>query len=167
MSRFCFFFGCGKRGPHPSHNVGWQALAPELWAELHTAALVVVKGDLNYRKLLADRHWPPTAPFAAAAHPFVAVPFVALRTLKVARRATPGTASVHTHRAWGSVGVTVEHDCGAGRGNLGAHGRRPRLANHRGIRRDSEREPGCRGVKCRARVMRSKDWVNAGFMARG
>ena len=68
----------------PRNNGGRQALAPELWAELHTAALVVVKGDLNYRKLLADRHWPPTAPFAAAAHPFVAVPFVALRTLKVA-----------------------------------------------------------------------------------
>ena len=37
--------------------------APELKAEMDGAHLVLLKGDLNYRKLLADRHWPHDADF--------------------------------------------------------------------------------------------------------
>lgn len=45
------------------------------------SSLVIFKGDLNYRKLLGDRAWPPTTPLAAAAAALPAA-WVALRTLK-------------------------------------------------------------------------------------
>jgi hypothetical protein len=43
--------------------------------------LVVLKGDVNYRRLLDDRHWPHTTPLGKAATYFPA-PFLLLRTLK-------------------------------------------------------------------------------------
>jgi hypothetical protein len=53
--------------------------------DLHTGLsemnLVVVKGDANYRRLVGDRHWPPTTPFAETTAHFPA-PVVALRTFK-------------------------------------------------------------------------------------
>lgn len=45
------------------------------------AAIVVLKGDLNYRRLVGDRHWAPTTPFAEVTDYFPA-PVVALRILK-------------------------------------------------------------------------------------
>ena len=48
---------------------------------LAAADLVISKGDANYRRLLGDRHWAYTAPFAAAVSYFPA-PLLALRTLK-------------------------------------------------------------------------------------
>ncbi len=48
---------------------------------LAEANWVVVKGDANYRRLLGDRHWEFTTPFAEIAGYFPA-PLVALRTLK-------------------------------------------------------------------------------------
>jgi uncharacterized protein with ATP-grasp and redox domains len=56
-------------------------LPGDLRRELAATDLVVLKGDLNYRRLLGDAHWPPTTPFHEAAAYFPA-PFVALRTLK-------------------------------------------------------------------------------------
>jgi len=50
-------------------------------AELARADLVVSKGDANYRRLLGDRHWPFTTPFADIVSYFPA-PLLALRTLK-------------------------------------------------------------------------------------
>ena len=44
-------------------------------------ALVLLKGDLNYRRLVGDRRWTPTAPFSLAAGYFPS-PIAALRTLK-------------------------------------------------------------------------------------
>jgi Damage-control phosphatase ARMT1-like domain len=41
----------------------------------------VFKGDLNYRRLVGDLHWPPTVPFGETVAHFPA-PVVALRTLK-------------------------------------------------------------------------------------
>ncbi len=41
-------------------------LAPDLWAQLAAADLVVFKGDLNYRKLVFDGLWPRTTPFQQA-----------------------------------------------------------------------------------------------------
>jgi hypothetical protein len=49
--------------------------------ELAMSSLVILKGDLNYRRLLDDRHWPPTTALKEVASYFPA-PFVALRTLK-------------------------------------------------------------------------------------
>ena len=49
--------------------------------ELSASSLVLLKGDVNYRRLLDDRHWPHTARLAEIASSFPA-PFVALRTLK-------------------------------------------------------------------------------------
>lgn len=53
----------------------------DLRAELTGAALTVVKGDLNYRRLVGDRTWPPTTPFADVTAHFPG-PVAALRTLK-------------------------------------------------------------------------------------
>ena len=59
----------------------YPAMPPDLRAELAGADLVIVKGDLNYRRLVEDRHWPATTPFAELTEDFPA-PLVALRTLK-------------------------------------------------------------------------------------
>ncbi|MFD4657258.1 damage-control phosphatase ARMT1 family protein [Kitasatospora sp. NPDC058444] len=62
--------------PLPFHD-----LPADLRAEFAGAALTIVKGDLNYRRLVGDRLWPPTTPFAGAAGHFPS-PVAALRTLK-------------------------------------------------------------------------------------
>lgn len=46
-----------------------------------SAALVITKGDLNYRRITGDALWNPATPFAEAAAYFPA-PLLALRTLK-------------------------------------------------------------------------------------
>ncbi len=58
-------------------------LPPHLRAELARADLLVFKGDVNYRRLLDDRHWPHDTPFEAIADRFALPrPLVAVRTLK-------------------------------------------------------------------------------------
>ncbi|HEX9118398.1 MAG TPA: damage-control phosphatase ARMT1 family protein [Anaerolineae bacterium] len=56
-------------------------LPADLQARLAAARLVILKGDANYRRLLGDAHWPPSASFSAATAYFPA-PLLALRTLK-------------------------------------------------------------------------------------
>ncbi len=63
---------------HPSAS---QATAPALHTSLGQCGLAVLKGDLNYRKLLGDRAWEPDTPLARAAAPWPC-PYVAVRTLK-------------------------------------------------------------------------------------
>ncbi|KAF0701378.1 Aste57867_8080 [Aphanomyces stellatus] len=53
----------------------------DLRATLASAALVILKGDANYRRLLGDRLWPATTPLSTAI-PFFPAPFVSLRTMK-------------------------------------------------------------------------------------
>ncbi|AYC37795.1 damage-control phosphatase ARMT1 family protein [Streptomyces griseorubiginosus] len=53
----------------------------DLRTEIGRATLTVLKGDLNYRRLVGDRWWPPTTSFAEATAPFPG-PVAALRTLK-------------------------------------------------------------------------------------
>ncbi|MEU8513933.1 damage-control phosphatase ARMT1 family protein [Kitasatospora sp. NPDC048722] len=53
----------------------------DLRAEFAGAALTILKGDLNYRRLVGDRCWPPTTGFAGTAGYFPS-PVAALRTLK-------------------------------------------------------------------------------------
>ncbi|MEU6067898.1 MULTISPECIES: damage-control phosphatase ARMT1 family protein [Streptomyces] len=53
----------------------------DLRAEFAAATLTVFKGDLNYRRLVGDRLWPPTTPFRDVTAYFPG-PVAALRTLK-------------------------------------------------------------------------------------
>ncbi|MDF1515675.1 MAG: damage-control phosphatase ARMT1 family protein [Anaerolineae bacterium] len=48
---------------------------------LSRADLILLKGDVNYRRVLDDRHWPPTTQVEDIAEAFPR-PFVLLRTLK-------------------------------------------------------------------------------------
>lgn len=63
-------------GPSPL----WDMPAA-LHATMASAALVISKGDANYRRILGDRHWPHATPFAEAAAYFPS-PLLALRTCK-------------------------------------------------------------------------------------
>jgi Damage-control phosphatase ARMT1-like domain len=56
-------------------------LPADLLGDLSGAAVVIVKGDLNYRRLVGDLHWNPTTPFANVTGYFPA-PVAALRMLK-------------------------------------------------------------------------------------
>lgn len=53
----------------------------DLRTEIGGAALTVLKGDLNYRRLVGDRRWAPTTSFAEVTAYFPG-PVAALRTLK-------------------------------------------------------------------------------------
>lgn len=59
----------------------FRQMPPDLRTGLAAAELVIIKGDVNYRRILDDRHWPFTTPLEAVASYFPA-PFVTLRTLK-------------------------------------------------------------------------------------
>ncbi|WP_423463361.1 damage-control phosphatase ARMT1 family protein [Promicromonospora sp. MS192] len=56
-------------------------LPTDLATELAQATVVIVKGDLNYRRLVGDAHWTPTTSFQSLTSYFPA-PLAALRTLK-------------------------------------------------------------------------------------
>ena len=60
---------------------GYQELPDDLRAEFAAAKLTIMKGDLNYRRLVGDRSWPATTSFAELTKYFPG-PVVALRTLK-------------------------------------------------------------------------------------
>ncbi|KAK1934543.1 Protein-glutamate O-methyltransferase [Phytophthora citrophthora] len=59
----------------------WE-MPTELQSRLaNEATLVIIKGDLNYRRLLGDRLWPPSTPVEEAV-PYFPTAFVSFRTLK-------------------------------------------------------------------------------------
>jgi hypothetical protein len=58
----------------------WQ-LPAHLRAELASARMVILKGDANYRRLIGDALWPPSAPFEQACA-FFPAPIACLRTMK-------------------------------------------------------------------------------------
>ncbi|XP_031206973.1 damage-control phosphatase ARMT1 isoform X1 [Mastomys coucha] len=66
--------------PHP--YCAMAQVAPDLYAELQKACLVLFKGDLNYRKLMGDRKWKFTFPFHQALSGFHPAPLCSIRTLK-------------------------------------------------------------------------------------
>ncbi|MDH7484740.1 MAG: damage-control phosphatase ARMT1 family protein [Anaerolineae bacterium] len=68
------------RGFWTSHLM-FRDLPPRLRAELQRSGLIILKGDLNYRRLLGDRHWPHTTRLADITGYFPR-PFLVLRTLK-------------------------------------------------------------------------------------
>lgn len=55
---------------------------PDLYTDLGKSALLIFKGDLNYRKLVADRSWPTATPFKDSLQGFGPAPLCSLRTLK-------------------------------------------------------------------------------------
>ncbi|MFI9819379.1 damage-control phosphatase ARMT1 family protein [Streptomyces sp. NPDC052013] len=67
--------------PFSCSPLPYADMPDDLRAEFASAALTVVKGDLNYRRLVGDRYWPPTTPFADVTGYFPG-PVAALRTLK-------------------------------------------------------------------------------------
>jgi len=70
----------------------YEDMPDDLRGEFADATLTVLKGDLNYRRLVGDRSWPPTTPFADVTACFPG-PVAALRTLKsdVITGLTPAT----------------------------------------------------------------------------
>ena len=94
---------------HPfwtSPLAAWE-MPPDLRQTLARATLVLSKGDANYRRLLGDRHWAFTTPFAEIVAYFPA-PLLALRTLKseVAAGIAPQRISALTAQgvAWATSG---------------------------------------------------------------
>jgi uncharacterized protein with ATP-grasp and redox domains len=67
--------------PFWSTCLSYHQLSDEIGQELSASHLVLLKGDVNYRRALDDRHWPHTARLADIAAHFPA-PFAVLRTLK-------------------------------------------------------------------------------------
>ncbi|MBY8877492.1 damage-control phosphatase ARMT1 family protein [Actinacidiphila acidipaludis] len=59
----------------------YAEMPDDLRADLAQATLTISKGDLNYRRLVGDRRWPGTTPFADLTAGFP-TPVLALRTLK-------------------------------------------------------------------------------------
>jgi hypothetical protein len=59
----------------------FDAMPAELAAEFARATLTIFKGDLNYRRVFGDRHWPPTTETTHAGSYFPGR-FAVLRTLK-------------------------------------------------------------------------------------
>ncbi|MFF7896202.1 damage-control phosphatase ARMT1 family protein [Streptomyces sp. NPDC007907] len=67
--------------PFSSAPLPYEEMPADLRAEFAPATLTIVKGDLNYRRLVGDRLWAPTTPFADVTAHFPG-PVAALRTLK-------------------------------------------------------------------------------------
>jgi uncharacterized protein with ATP-grasp and redox domains len=68
---------------HPfwTQCLGFRDMPDAVRSPLERADLVILKGDVNYRRLLDDRHWPPSTPLSVAGDDFPR-PFLVLRTLK-------------------------------------------------------------------------------------
>jgi uncharacterized protein with ATP-grasp and redox domains len=90
---------------------GWDAPA-DLQNELAQAALVISKGDANYRRLVGDLHWPETTPFEQILAYFP-TRLAALRTTKSeviiglrpsqAAELNPRDPSWRTNGKWGLI----------------------------------------------------------------
>jgi Damage-control phosphatase ARMT1-like domain len=70
-----------KADPFFVAPLAYPAMPDDLRADFAAAKLTIMKGDLNYRRLVDDRHWPATDSFAERTKHFPG-PVVALRTLK-------------------------------------------------------------------------------------
>ncbi|MEV6315687.1 damage-control phosphatase ARMT1 family protein [Streptomyces sp. NPDC051776] len=72
-----------RLGAHPFFcaPLPYEEMPGDLREDFASASLTILKGDLNYRRLVGDRHWPATTPFAEVTGHFPG-PVAALRTLK-------------------------------------------------------------------------------------
>jgi hypothetical protein len=68
---------------HPfwTTSLGFHAFPDDLRCQLGQANLLIFKGDVNYRRLLDDRHWDQVTDLAAITR-YMPTSFLALRTLK-------------------------------------------------------------------------------------
>jgi damage control phosphatase ARMT1-like protein len=68
---------------NPFYRAPWSYhdMPADLAAEFAAASVTIMKGDLNYRRLVGDRSWPATVPFEEVTSYFPG-PVAALRTLK-------------------------------------------------------------------------------------
>ena len=66
----------------PHEYAKMEGVSPDLYNDLKRSSLIIFKGDLNYRKLVADRNWPYTSPFREVLQGFSPSNICALRTLK-------------------------------------------------------------------------------------
>ena len=64
-----------------TNGLMFHQMPSSLHEELGSSDLVIVKGDVNYRRLLGDRHWPHDTRMGSVSTYFPA-PFLVLRTLK-------------------------------------------------------------------------------------
>jgi hypothetical protein len=94
--------------PFACAPLGYRDMPGDLRERFAAARATVMKGDLNYRRLVDDRWWPPTVPFADVTAYFPG-PVAALRTLKSDTVAglTPGTVARldATGTAWRTSGT--------------------------------------------------------------
>lgn len=86
----------------------YERMPDDLRAELGSGSLTILKGDLNYRRLVGDRLWPGTTSFADLTAYFPG-PVAALRTLKsdVVVGLDPGVLEglEQSGRAWRTSGT--------------------------------------------------------------
>lgn len=68
---------------HPFSVSPWSYhhMPPDLADDFATSAVTIMKGDLNYRRLVGDSAWPPDTPFGTVTEYFPG-PVAAVRTLK-------------------------------------------------------------------------------------
>lgn len=62
-------------------SLTFHPLPAPIYSELSQADLIILKGDVNYRRLLDDRHWAPTTQVETITMQFPK-PFLIIRTLK-------------------------------------------------------------------------------------
>jgi uncharacterized protein with ATP-grasp and redox domains len=97
----------------------YPQLPTDLQSILAEADLLLLKGDVNYRRLLSDAHWPPTALLEAITN-YMPASFVTLRTLKaeIIVGLAPGQADALTRRdpdwringEWGVIHLVEKAD---------------------------------------------------------
>ena len=66
----------------PYEFAAMKMVSADLYTQLQESSLVIFKGDLNYRKLVADRNWLYATPFSESLGGFHPASVCALRTLK-------------------------------------------------------------------------------------
>lgn len=70
-----------KQDPFWTSHMMFDQMPHNLITSLHETNLIILKGDVNYRRLLSDLHWPHTKKLEDLTA-FFPNPFVTLRTLK-------------------------------------------------------------------------------------
>jgi uncharacterized protein with ATP-grasp and redox domains len=90
---------CWQTHPFWTTCLHYPQLPDDLRTTLAEANLLLLKGDVNYRRLLSDAHWPPTARLEAITN-YMPASFVTLRTLKaeIIAGLAPGQAEALSRR---------------------------------------------------------------------